>query len=187
MTDYNDIEALVSELSNKLQKLESSTKELKGKSFKINFPRGVLGVATKFRGELTFIADETLKRNISYHLILADFYKWFLSRFSIWLTAREMLIKEVICLYGNICAAVVRTIEKKGVNPSIIQLHKREIIDDKLKEGLLWLWDTRCKEHIENLREWEYNKYSLSDFERASSLWEILKERLGIAKEAGEL
>lgn len=187
MTDYNHIEALVREISVKLQELESSTNDLEAKSFKIDFPRGVLGVATKFRDELTFIADETLKRNISYHLILADFYTWFLGRFNIGLTAREMLIKEVICLYGNVCAAVIRTIAKKGVKPSIQQLHKREIINDELKEGLLWLWNTRCKEHIENLRDWEYNKYSISDFERASQLWGSLKEQLRIAKEAGEL
>lgn len=184
MISYNDIATLTKEISDKLQELESSKDKLEVEQFKIEFPHGVLRRAASFRNELTFIADETLKRNISYHLILADFYKWFLGRFNIGLTAREMLIKEVICLYGNVCAAVVRNITKKGVKPSIQQLRKRGIIDDELKEGLLWLWNTRCKEHIETLREWEYNKYSISDFEKAAQLWKSLKERLRIAKKS---
>jgi len=117
---------------------------------KIKFPQGVLRKAADIRGWLPFLDDEVLKRNLSYHLMLADFYKWFLERFKILYTGREMLIKEGICLYGNICAAVLKAIvsKNKSVKRCIESLFKQGIVDEKLKNDLQWLWDARCKEHI---------------------------------------
>jgi len=175
----DSIEQLAYEIGSDLQKIEGIYPQDSSNSLqiKIPFPLGVLGKVEDFMKELSFLSDKILKRNLAYHLLLADFYKWFLDRFNILFTGQEMLIKEAIGLYGRICAAVVANISgRKGFMPGVKDISKNRIIDDILKEDLEWLWNTRCKEHIENLKEVEYEKYSLENFEKAILIWERLKK-----------
>jgi len=172
---------ITQQIGNSLQDLENflSQNNFDFPQIKIPFPLGILGKVEDFMNELSFLSDKILKRNLAYHLLLADFYKWFLDRFNILFTGQEMLIKEAIGLYGRICAAIVANISgRKGFMPGVKDISKNRIIDDRLKEDLEWLWNTRCKEHIENLKEVEYEKYSLENFEKAILIWERLKQFL---------
>lgn len=182
MDEIKEIFDKAYDLSNKISKDLKELEELIWKNYqlpinaKINFPQGVLRRAEEKRTLLSFISSDVLKRNLSYHLMLADFYNWFLNRFDISLTGQEILIKESICLYGNITAALLKDVvsKNKNVKECIDALFEQEIIDENLKEELEWLWDIRNKEHIEGLEEWEFKKYSVEDFNRASGTWDAL-------------
>jgi len=175
--ELNKIFDLSDKISKDLKELEDLILKngFYGLDIKIKFPQGVLRKAADIRVWLSFLNDDVLKRNLAYHLMLADFYSWFLNRFGISLTGQEMLIKDAICLYGNICAAVVKAVaEKNRVKPCIRHLFENGVISEKLKEDLEWLWNTRNKEHIENLKEWEYKKYTMDDYNRAVNAWDAL-------------
>ena len=182
MDEIKEIFDKAYDLSDKISKDLKELEELIWKNYqlpidaKIDFPQGVLRRAENIRICLPFINDGVLKTNLSYHLMLADFYDWFLNRFGISLTGQEMLIKESICLYGNICAAVFKDVvsKNKKVKECIKSLFEQGIINENLKNNLEWLWATRNKEHIEDLEEWEFKKYSLDDYKRASDTWKLL-------------
>jgi hypothetical protein len=174
----NKAEELSDKISTNLKELEDLIYKNSGLpiDIKINFPQGVLRKAENIRAFLPFIKSDVLKRNLSYHLMLADFYGWFLNRFNITLTGQEMLIKEGICLYGNICAAILKDAvsKNKSVNKCIETLFNKGVIDENLKNDLEWLWEVRNKEHIEGLEEWEFRKYKIDDFNRACSIFDAL-------------
>ena len=181
MDEIKDIFDKAYDLCEKISKDLKELEDLIWKNYqfpieaKIDFPQGILKRAEEKRTLLSFINSDVLKRNLSYHLMLADFYNWFLTRFDISLTGQEMLIKEAVCLYGNICAAIVKAVVGgKGVKPCISDLFENGVINEQLREDLEWLWDTRNKEHIENLKEWEYKKYTMDDYNRAVKVWDTL-------------
>ena len=184
-----DIEELVNKISQDLQILEDKLRHSEIEKVDIRFPRGYLRKASNFRKRLYFIKNETLKRNLAYHFMLSDVYRWILNRFDLSLTAKEMIIKEGLALLGNIMAAIVKEITSKidpngnkhGVKASITVLVEREIITEELGKDLKWLWGVRCKEHIENLKDWEYQKYSLNDYNKAIKIWHALEDQLNNA------
>ncbi|MEO0005563.1 MAG: hypothetical protein ABIK49_06145 [candidate division WOR-3 bacterium] len=193
-----NLDKLVGDIGSYICELEKCITSEKIEKVEIPFPCGVLRTARYFRQELTFIKDNTLKRNLAYHLILTDLHRWILNRFGIGLTAKEMFIKEGICLLGNICAAVVRHIawrlgtkKRKGRDPGIKAcltfLVQKGIFDNEFKKYLEWLWNIRCNEHIEYLKDWEYQKYSLKDYNQAVLIWKKLKEYAIKAEELGIL
>ena len=138
-----EIAELVDEISKKLQLLEKKLQDYDTEKVEIRFPRGFLRRAVYFRGRLSFIQDETLKRNLAYHFLLSDVYRWILNRFDIALTAQEMIIKEGLSLFGNIIAAIVVDIanriktpqNKRGVSASITILVKNNIISKEICAG----------------------------------------------------
>jgi len=191
----DEIQKLVIEIGEKLQKLEELLQENEIESVNIRFPRGVIRKAVYFRqSRIWFLRDSILKRNLSYHLQLTDVYRWILNRFDIGLTGREMLIKEGLSLFANIIAAIIISIsgkiinvEKIGFQRATTVLVKNNIIDSKLKKDLLWLWGIRCKEHVESIKDWELQKYSLNDYNRAVEIWHTLIENLKKARREGKI
>jgi len=192
------IEELVLELGEKFQELEKLVEKEGIEKVNIKFPWGVIRTAWYFRNEkLSFIDNETLKRNLAYHLMLTDVYEWILNRFDIGLTAQEMLIKEGICLYGNIIAAVTKYIardigdigdgERLGVRRATTILKENGIISKDLRDEILEIWGVRNREHIEDLKDWEYQKYSLDDYDKAVYIWERLVESLIEAQQNGKI
>ena len=159
----------------------------------IKFPRGVIRTAGYFRNRLIFINNYVLKTNLAYHLMLSDVYRWILNRFDISLTAKEMLIKEGISLIGNIIEAIVRYLaiesfgQKKdiGFSRACTVLVDNGIITKEQKKSLQWLWDMRCKEHLLNLPNTEYNKYTLQHYNMAILIWLDLENTLQDAKARG--
>lgn len=189
MTDTISIQKLVRELSKNFKQLERLIKDNKMERVNIEFPRGVIREAHEYRAQLLFIEDGIFKRNIAYHLMLNDVYRWVLNRFDIALTAKEMIIKGGICLFGNIIAAIVKNLAQKittsrmGFKPATTLLTKKGIITKDLKKELHWVWGIRNKEHIESLIDREYYKYKSEDYDRAIRTWHALVEQLTQAKE----
>jgi len=116
MTDIKilkSVQVIENQIGGKIDELERLIKEDNIEKVKIPFPCGVIRKADYFRNELYFIDDYTLNTNVAYHLMLGDFYDWLFNRFNIGLTVKEMLIKQVICLYANIIEAISKYIVTK--------------------------------------------------------------------------
>jgi hypothetical protein len=215
--EMEEISELVNEIGWKLQLLEAQLQNYGIENVNIRFPRGFLRKTAVFAERLSFIQNETLKTNITYHFLLSDVYRWILNRFDIGLTAKEMVIKEQICLLGNIIDAIVTDVadridppkkkrgltvkcpschdiltikgtkKKRGLKASLTVLTENKIISGKLKKDLVWLWGIRNKEHLKTLKEAEYAKYKLADYSKAVSIWEGLEKQLNKAQIEGKL
>lgn len=190
----NDIllRKLVRELSKNFKQLEELIKENEVGKVDITFPRGVIRRAQEYRVQLLFIENRTLRRNIAYRLMLNDVYRWVINRFDIALTAKEMIIKDEICLFGNIIAATIINLAQKmstnseiGFKTAITILAKNGIIEEDFKKELLWVWGIRNKEHLQTLKDTEYDKYKSKDYDRTIKIWNTLIEQLTHAKENG--
>lgn len=175
-------EVLVERISRDLQKLQDSLKASEDKRTYIRFPRGFLRSATSFRRRYWFIKDDNLRRNIAYSLILSDVYRWMLNRTDLVGTAREMLIKEGICLMGclaeSITKHVLHGICGKNYEKRVDKLLELKIIDTSVHEKLKWLWKYRTREHLFLLTEREHNHYQLEHYNKAILAIEGLRSSL---------
>ncbi|MBM4240070.1 MAG: hypothetical protein FJ150_00055 [Euryarchaeota archaeon] len=192
MENKEEQEKRISELLCKLQECFPNNGKQRTN---IEFPRGILRTANDFRNELNFIENKVFKTNLAYHLMLTDFYSWFLNRFNIKLTAKEMIIKEGICLYGNICGSIAEYFGKKildrkdrvGVKKSLTELVNLKIIDNDLKKEIRYLWGQRNKEHLLSLKVTEYNVYSIDKYNKAVLTWQNFRNALKKAKNEGKI
>lgn len=140
-----EIRRLERSIGDDLQGLEKLAKECNVEKTKVNLPTGVFKKAYRIRDELYFINNYILRSNLAYHLMVADFYNWLLERFDIGLTIKEMLIKETICLYGNIIEAVakhsvanLRSIRKSIPEiPALFLMIKRIIPKKELRQKII--------------------------------------------------
>ncbi|MCS6772423.1 MAG: hypothetical protein NZ740_10450, partial [Kiritimatiellae bacterium] len=166
------------------QELENRLKAEGEKPIKIRFPRGYLRTASHFREKYWFIQDENLRRNIAYTLILSDVYRWLLNRTDLWGTAREMIIKEGICLVGNLCESITKDAarnicdNKTSFKKRTEAMVKHGMISAELKKSLDELWDWRNREHLFLLDEWEYGKYTLKHYNDAMRTLQALRKAL---------
>lgn len=151
---------------------------------KIRFPRGFIRTAVHFRERLNFLNDKTLVRNISYALILSDVYRWLLNRTDVAGTAKEMIIKEGICLVGSLCESITKDVltgivgKKKGYKDRTQYLVDSGIIGAALQTELDWVWNTRNNEHLFLVEIREHEHYRLSDYNRAVRALRALREDL---------
>ncbi|MDD3421892.1 MAG: hypothetical protein PHS47_06325 [Methanocellales archaeon] len=190
-----EISKLVNDIGMKLQLLEGELQKHGIEKVDIRFPRGFLRKTGLFADRLSFIQNEILKTNLTYNFLLSDIYRWILNRFDIVFTAKEMVIKERICLFGNIIAAIVTDVadgidppqNRRGFKTSLTILMENKIISEELKEDLGWLWGIRNKVHLETLKEPEYAKYELEDYNKAEIIWEELEKQLNNAQLDGKL
>jgi len=185
---------LVRKISDYLERLESKLQANNIPAVEIRFPRGVIRTANLFRNRLLFIGDKTLRSNLAYHLMLTDIHKWVLNRLRLVGVAREMYIKEGITLLGNIVESIVCHVaqkikpnEKPGFSKACTILLKSKIITKNQKVKLEWLWGMRCKEHLQNLKEREFRKYTLKHYNLAVLIWQGLENSLRTAKNAGKI
>lgn len=181
------IDEIVKEIGDKFQLLEEELKKQGIEKVEIKFPRGFLPKTQSYRSKLSFIEDDTLRRNLSYHLMLIDIYNWILNRFDIAFTGGEMLIKQAIFQFGLVSDALVQYVAEikeptpleRGFKGSLTVLVKHKIITEELRKNLEWLWGIRNKAcHLDTLKEREFEKYSLKNYEKALSIWQELEEQL---------
>jgi hypothetical protein len=178
------IEQLAERTGSDLQKLEDLLNASSDKRIKIRFPRGFLRTASHFRQRFWFIRNETLRRNIGYSLILSDIYRWLLNRTDLWGTAREMLIKEGVCLIGSLAESITKDAMQDhcGKNQSYAKRIRRMaelgIIDDALQEKLGWLWEYRNREHLFLVEGREYGHYTLKHYNDAIRTLRALRAAL---------
>lgn len=179
-----ELKAIVRRASSDLQDIQIYLGHGNHADAKVAFPRGFIRKAKYFRSRFVFLGDETLKRNIAYTLILSDVYRWLLNRTDISGTAKEMIIKEGICLVGSVCESMTKDVlngavgKKKGYKDRTKYMLDNDIVDAKLKEELDWVWDTRNNEHLFLVEIREHEHYKLADYNRAIKALRNLRDKL---------
>lgn len=172
---HNKLKAIANRISDDLQKYEELWKlvdECKTEDL-IRFPQGALRKADAFRRRFKFIQNDTLLRNVSYSLILSDIYHWLMNRINFIGTAREMIIKEQVCLMGALAESLTKDYLGGISSPKLSYKKRTEkllslgIIDEGEKEDLDWLWDCRNYEHLYLVKHWEYQHYKAEHYNRA--------------------
>ena len=136
---------------------------------RMRFPRGYIRTANHFRNSLDFVADETLRHNLSYALLLYDVQHWILVRTDLSGVAKEMLIKDAIVLLGNIAETLTKlplstSAAKKSYKKRTERLRSMGIIEPALQDDLDWLWDTRNNCHYFLVTMREYAHYTAQDY-----------------------
>lgn len=100
-------------------------------------------------------------------------------------TAKEMIIKEGICLVGSLCESITKDVltdkvgKSKGYKDRNKYLVDKGIIDVTLQSELDWVWDTRNNEHLFLVEIREHEHYKVSDYNRAINALRALREKLG--------
>lgn len=190
--DSSELEKRISNDLKELERLMGVNRDLKAN---LIFPGGVIKTAWTYREILPFITDDCLRRNIAYHLMVDDIFRWLLLRFNFYLVANAMLIKIAIANFGTIIEALIiatssylikpeRENEKSkeyGVKTACSILVKNEIISKELKKRIKWVWDTRNKQHLVSLRNWEYERYEIEDYYKSIGVFNELIAELNLA------
>ena len=173
---------LVERIGRDLQKLEDQLKASADERTEIRLPRGFIRTAYYFRKRYWFVNDENLRANIAYALILSDVYRWMLNRTGLIGTAREMLIKEGICLMGCLAESITKItlhgICGKNYGTRVNKMRELKIIDAELQSKLKWLWKYRNREHLFLLEDREYQRYTLEHYNEAIRTIEGLRSSL---------
>ncbi len=151
---------------------------------RVRFPRGFLKTNADIRSRLPFIEDDTLKRNVSYALMTHQTLCWFVFRTDIGGQAREMLIKEAVCLLGAICESISIFPGTPGLGRGksfsrrMDRLLELGVIDKSARKRLQWLWDKRNQEHLYDVPFREFDHYSNSDWFKAVKGYRALRDAL---------
>jgi hypothetical protein len=180
----DQLKEAVARVSGDLQAIQNYLVQENHPNAKVRFPRGFIRTAAHFRQRFNFLNDETLRRNVAYTLILSDTYRWLLNRTDISGTAKEMIIKEGICLVGSLCESLTKDVladvvgKKRGYKDRTQYLLENQIIGAALKIELDWVWDTRNNEHLFLVEIREHEHYSLLDYNRAIRSLRQLRDQL---------
>lgn len=151
---------------------------------KLRFPTGYIRTASTVRTQLWFVRNEIVCRNLAYAHIQSDTLRWLLNRTTLTGTAREMIIKESVCLAAAICESITKIVcrqepfcgEKRGFKSRCDTLRVRDAISEATREELKWLWDFRQNEHIFMAPDWEYGYYKMAHCNRAIRALHSLKK-----------
>ncbi|EQB12329.1 hypothetical protein RLDS_19470 [Sphingobium lactosutens DS20] len=153
---------------------------------KIRFPTGVLRTAAYHRQELKFIPDSRIRTNLSYACMTHDVFRWLIARTTIAGQARDMVVKEAICLTGSVCEAMTLWPGQQGLGKSksftdrVARLRELEVVTEEVEADLLWVWEVRCREHLAGVSVQEWNHYTLEHWRRSVMAMRAL--RSGLAK-----
>lgn len=189
ITNDTELEAKINNLNVLIQEVQNyigpdDPEKYEERKYKIRFPRSYIRSAITFRSKLGFIKDAVIKNNIAYTLIQTDLFCWLLNRTDLIGTLREMIIKSCIIKMSSIAetCAMHATDKKIGKDVSFEKRCKRMtkagIIDEELKDNLIWLWRTRKAIHIYLLDYTEYKKYKDSDYDKAVITTRTLVQKL---------
>lgn len=186
ISNDNDLAEAVERVSHDLADIQKYLGQNNHPGARIRFPRGYLRNAVAFRQQLWYLKDESLKRNLAYAHILSDVFRWLINRTDLSLTAQEMVIKEAVCLMGAICESLTRGValgegvcgNSRRFKPRCEDLRDAGYISDKTCDALHMLWDARQNEHIFLASTWEYQKYTVKDYNRAVRTLHALKKEL---------
>lgn len=151
---------------------------------RVRFPRGYLKTNADIRSRLPFIENDTLKRNVSYALMTHQTLHWFVFRTDISGQAREMLIKEAVCLLGAVCESIsifpgtTGLGRGKSFSKRMDRLLELGVIDKPARKRLQWLWDKRNQEHLYDVPFREFDHYSNSDWFKSVKAYLALRDAL---------
>src|SRR5699024_9284315 len=101
--------------------------------------------------------------------------RWLVNRTTLKGTAREMIIKESVCLAAAICESLTKVVclqeklcgKQHGFKSRCDVLQANDAVSAQTAQDLKWLWDFRQNEHIFMAPDWEYGYYKISQCNRA--------------------
>ncbi len=184
MSNDNELKIAVEKANELIQEITDYLGENNNKDAKLRFPRGYIKTTAHYRKKLSFIKDPILLSNSSYTLMLLDVYRWIVNRTDIWGAPRDMLIKHGICIIGSLCESFTKDALKEKVNAKksyksrTAYLVDKNLIDDKQKQELDWVWDTRNNQHLFLVTFIEFEHYKAKDYNRANNAFKNLCESL---------
>jgi hypothetical protein len=140
---------------------------------KVRFPRGYLRASDEGRQLFPFVERYALRANLGYTIQLADVHTWVLTRTDISNIAKDMMVKSFITIAGSVAEAILANhyLGQTGWRQTFVSRAERLIadgvIDARLRDELVWLWELRCRQHVVGITDSEFNQYSPNDFPRA--------------------
>lgn len=153
---------------------------------RVRFPRGYLRTNEQARRTFAFVADPTLRSNISYAIMAHDVLRWIIQRTDLWGQAKEMVIKEGVCLIASICESLMIYPGEKGLGRGAgyekraNRLRELEVISAQTLDDLIWLWGKRRHEHLFDVPMREFAHYKMDDWTRSIAAYRGLRD--GLAK-----
>jgi hypothetical protein len=178
-----ELEKVVEKVGGDLQAIQDYLGTKSNSKGRVRFPRGFIHTTSTIKPKLPKINKQSLERNISYALMMTDIFRWLLIRTDITSIAKEMIIKEGICIFGSICESLSTYFlkgkdRKLSYKPRTKKFVELGIIGNNLKNELDWVWDTRCKEHLYGLDHPEFNHYRVRDYNRAVKAYTQFRDSL---------
>lgn len=109
-----------------------------------------------------------------------DVLRWVAFRTDIAGQAREMLIKEAVCLLGSICESISIFPDEYGLGRGsgfrrrLRRLQQHGVIDADGVELLEWLWEKRNQEHLVDVEFREWSHYTDQDWFKSVRAYNLL-------------
>lgn len=184
ITNDDELREVAVEASTLLQEIQDYCGREKNDAARVNFPRGFLQTAAVHRRKLPRIPNQTLRSNISYAMMTLELFRWVLLRTDLSGQAKDMLIKEAICVIGSICESLTLRPGTAGLGrkQSFVKRTARlvnlGIITNGQKDDLDWVWDIRCREHLASIGRVEYDHYLVAHYNRAMQAYLRLRNGL---------
>ena len=156
----------------------------------VRFPRAFLRTNYEARQSFAFVDDKTLRSNISYAIMAHDVLRWLIQRSDLSGQAKEMVIKEGVCLIASICESLTIIRNERGLGRNggyekrARRLNELKIITDAGLADLLWLWKKRSNEHLFLVEIREFSHYRMDDWTRSLRAYRALK--VGLARRHAE-
>lgn len=186
VTDDESMEMAANIASRAIQEIQDYLGEPSNnkKAGKVRFPRGYIRTASYYRSKINCISNATLKKNLSYNLMYGDIMRWISNRTDLSGTAKDMLIKQGVVLYGSIVESILIHIcegvigKKHKFKERTKRMESHGIIDKDLRDDLNWLWDKRNNQHVFLLTFSEYEHYTVKDWNKAVKILASLVEQI---------
>ena len=168
----SQLQALIDRAGEALQGIQNDLGP-DGPGGRVRFPRGYLKTVHARIGRFTWINDDTLKRNLCYHLIFSDVLRWLLNRTDLAGVAHGMVVKHTIALMGSVVESLTMTAMKqlghgrRNYAKRVECLFDEGLLDAALRNELLWLWEARSGVHVYEVTDLELDTYRVADSNRA--------------------
>ena len=142
---------------------------------RIKFPRGFIRSASSLRQAFPNVGTEVQRRNAALALMTLDILRWLIIRTDLQGAARSMIVKQALFQLASVCewltASVIEGNKFKTRNARLVAQGR---ISAELKNELDWLWDRRNDAHFLLVGEWEHERYTVDDVNRAQAAYSAL-------------
>lgn len=186
-----ELQVLTDQADEALQEIQNALGREERTAGKVRFPRGFLMEVGKVRMHLRCVKRNAVRNNVAYTLMLHDVYLWVLRRTDLAGLARDMVVKASLASLGSAAEALLidyyagRMGRRQRFCSRTKRLFEDGVIDSQLRADLDWLWDMRCRQHLYELADAEFDFYRLDDHKRARATLSGLVAALNAAHRAG--
>lgn len=173
--DVRQVATLAEEAGVALQEVQRQLGRDDHDAAKVRFPRGYLIEIGRWRLALRFVRSNAVRNNVAYTLMMYDAQTWLVRRTDLAATARDMIVKAAISSLGSIIEALVvdATTPPMGRRQKMYSRIERLVADggipSELEPELKWLWDTRNRQHLQDLSGSEFDFYDIGMLPRAEA------------------